>query len=86
MAYRFHDGDQDSIKLRNIANGSTVQTMPTNTGGYSNLAFSPDGSLLASASSYKDYIIHLWKVSDGSEIRTIQGHDGGITALAFALR
>ena len=28
MAYRFHDQDQDSIKLKNIANGSTVQIMP----------------------------------------------------------
>jgi Tol biopolymer transport system component len=46
VAYRFHDGNQDSIKLRNIANGSTIQVMPANTEGYSNLAFSPEGSYL----------------------------------------
>src|SRR5205085_2644953 len=28
VAYRFHDGAQDSIKLKNVANGSTVQIMP----------------------------------------------------------
>jgi Tol biopolymer transport system component/DNA-binding winged helix-turn-helix (wHTH) protein len=46
VAYRFHDNDQDSIKLRNIANGSTVQIMPPIAGGYGNLAFSPDGNYL----------------------------------------
>ena len=46
VAYRFHDADQDTIKLKNIANGSTVQIMPPISGGYSNLAFSPDGNYL----------------------------------------
>lgn len=47
VAYRFHDGDQDSIRLKNIANGSTIQIMPPMaTEGYENLAFSPDGNYL----------------------------------------
>src|SRR5256714_1803435 len=46
VAYRFHEGDQESVRLRNIANGSTVEVMPPIVEGYSNLAFSPDGSYL----------------------------------------
>ena len=46
MAYRFHDGDQDSVRLRNIANGSTVEVMPPTLEGYGSPTFSPDGSYL----------------------------------------
>ena len=42
VAYRFHDGAQDSIKLKNVANGSTVQIMPPINEGYDDLVFSPD--------------------------------------------
>ena len=44
LAYRFHDRDQDSIKLKNIANGSTVEIMPPISGGYGKLVFSPMGT------------------------------------------
>jgi Tol biopolymer transport system component/DNA-binding winged helix-turn-helix (wHTH) protein len=46
VAYTFHEPDHDSIKLKNIANGSTVQIMPPSAQGYGNLAFSPDGNYL----------------------------------------
>jgi Tol biopolymer transport system component/DNA-binding winged helix-turn-helix (wHTH) protein len=46
VAYRFHDQDQDSIKLKNIANGSTTQIMPPIAEGYGNLEFSHDGNYL----------------------------------------
>jgi Tol biopolymer transport system component/DNA-binding winged helix-turn-helix (wHTH) protein len=46
VAYRFHDQDQDSIKLKNIANGSTVPIMPPIPEGYGNLEFSHDGDYL----------------------------------------
>ena len=46
MAYRFHNGDEESVRLRNIDNGSTVEVMPAKLNGYGNLAFSPDGSYL----------------------------------------
>jgi RNA polymerase sigma factor (sigma-70 family) len=45
------------------------------------LAFSPDGSLLAS--SDRD-IFHLWEVATGKEIRTFRGHRGVIEFLAFS--
>src|SRR5207302_503477 len=46
VAYKFYDGSQDSVRLKNVANGSTIQIMPPSTGGYNNLAFSPDGNYL----------------------------------------
>ncbi len=46
------------------------------------LAFSPDGSLLASASA--DGTVKLWRVADGSEVHTIQGHQGSVFLVAFS--
>ncbi|HEX3086465.1 MAG TPA: hypothetical protein VHP99_18160, partial [Pyrinomonadaceae bacterium] len=46
VAYMFRDGEHESIRLRNIANGSTVEVLPPATEEYANLAFSPDGNYL----------------------------------------
>ena len=46
VAYRFRDGERESVRLRNIANGSTVEVLPPTAEGYANLAFSPDGGYL----------------------------------------
>lgn len=46
VAYRFHDADTDTIKLKNIVNGSTVEIMPPIPEGYFSLTFSPDGNYL----------------------------------------
>jgi WD40 repeat protein len=36
------------------------------------VAFSPDGSMIASGSD--DNTIKLWRVSDGALLRTLEGH------------
>lgn len=46
------------------------------------LAFSPDGSLLASGAM--DGSIRVWRVLDGREIAAFSGHEGKILALAFS--
>ncbi|MFL6230477.1 MAG: winged helix-turn-helix domain-containing protein, partial [Pyrinomonadaceae bacterium] len=46
LAYRFHKGYTESIRLRDVANGSTVEVMPPIEVGYSNPTFSPDGNCL----------------------------------------
>jgi WD40 repeat protein len=51
------------------------------TDGVNSVAFSPDGSLLASGS--RDRTIKLWRVADGSLVRTITGHTGGSGAWRF---
>jgi WD40 repeat protein len=43
-------------------------------GSVTSVAFSPDGSLIASGSW--DYTIKLWRVSDGALVATLTGHTG----------
>jgi hypothetical protein len=57
-------------------------------GGHSgpvhSVAFSPDGSLIASASGSWDRTIKLWRVSDGALVRTLTGHTGDVYCVAFS--
>jgi WD40 repeat protein len=46
------------------------------------VSFSPDGSLLASGS--KDKTIKLWRVSDGSLVRTLTGHTDWVMSVSFS--
>jgi WD40 repeat protein len=50
--------------------------------GIFNVAFRPDGKLLATAS--KDHTIKLWDAETGREIRTLQGHTSDVYSLAFS--
>jgi WD40 repeat protein len=60
-----------------------------NTNCVRGLAFTPDGTLLAMASL--DGAIRLWNVDQlaagkkGRALRSLRGHDGGITSLAFSM-
>lgn len=46
------------------------------------LAFSPDGSMLASGSY--DNIVRLWRVSDGTLLKELTGHAAWVRSLAFS--
>lgn len=46
------------------------------------LAFSPDGRLLASASS--DTTVKLWDATTGQELRALAGHTGSVRTVAFS--
>jgi WD40 repeat protein len=48
----------------------------------SDLAFSPDSKLLASAS--RDGTVRLWSVETGLEIHTLRGHTDWVTRVAFS--
>lgn len=46
------------------------------------MAFSPDGTTLASASG--DETIRLWNVHSGEHYKTLYGHRNDVTSLAFS--
>ena len=52
------------------------------TGPVLSVAFSPDGSMIASGSD--DSTINLWRVSDGSLLRTLAGHTDEVNSVAFS--
>jgi WD40 repeat protein len=48
------------------------------------LAFSPDGGLLATSSSFDEYLVRIWRVDNGDLLRTLGGHSAGVDHLLFS--
>ena len=57
-------------------------TLPGHNTTVTQIQFSPDGNILASASW--DRTIKLWRIKDRSLITTLTGHQDGINSIAFA--
>jgi WD40 repeat protein len=51
-------------------------------GPITDIVYSPDGSLIATAS--QDGSIRIWDAANGSPIRTLTGHGGGVNSIAFS--
>jgi WD40 repeat protein len=57
------------------------------TKGVHSVAFSPDGTLLASGQGGFfgfDSVVRLWRVSDGTSLRTLEGYLGTVNSVAFS--
>ncbi|KAL5381218.1 hypothetical protein DPSP01_007211 [Paraphaeosphaeria sporulosa] len=59
-----------------------LQTLEGHSGGVISVAFSPDSTQLASASS--DTTVKIWEVSNGACLQTLEGHSGGVISVAFS--
>ena len=76
--------DPPAIELRRAKDGVLVRRWEVK-GDIADLAFSPDGSLLAAAeNSGNEFASRLWRVSDGSLVSDFQDHTDAVTAVAFS--
>jgi len=73
--------DQE-VCLWQVGDGRQLATYHGHSGWIQTLAFSPDGTTLASGSH--DHTIRLWSLQTGQCLKTLRGHTGCIQALAFS--
>ena len=60
------------MKLWDVRSGELVRTLSGHTDSVFSVAFSPDGTRLASGS--EDQTVKLWDVRSGELVRTLSGH------------
>lgn len=77
-------GSDAAVKLWRVDDGTLLHTMRGHSDFVNGLAFTTDGSMLASAAGLMDKTIKLWRVSDGGLIRTLQGIHANVNSVAFA--
>lgn len=75
-------GRSNSIVIWNAKTGQPSQQFDGHSATVNHVTFSPDGSMLASASS--DQKVKIWNIQSGEEIRTLEGHTGSVKSVAFS--
>ena len=74
--------DDATIKLWDVAGGQERTTLKGHRSLVTAVAYSPDGTLVASASF--DHDIRLWNAATGEHTGTLRGHTDRVRALAFS--
>ena len=78
-----------SAKIWRVSDRALLRTLKARS-SVEALAFSPDGNILATsdvnwpAEPDKTHVIRLWRVEDGTLLRTIFGPKGPVTSIAFS--
>jgi WD40 repeat protein len=70
------------IRLWSVATGRERRVLKGHEGYITQMAFSPDGKVLASVG--RDGLVHLWDVARGKELRRLKGHVHAVFSVAFA--
>jgi WD40 repeat protein len=76
-----------SIRVWNVTDGSLEREFGGPGNGYFHgvsLAFSPDGSVLASATRVTDHTIRLWNPKTGELVSSLVGHNDSVHCLAYS--
>jgi WD40 repeat protein/energy-coupling factor transporter ATP-binding protein EcfA2 len=75
-------GQSQVVELWDAATGERVATLPGHTATVTDLAFSPDGSRLATSS--EDGTVRLWDTDTGDAVVVLHGHFGVVGSVAFS--
>ncbi|KAJ5690340.1 hypothetical protein N7462_004732 [Penicillium macrosclerotiorum] len=59
-----------------------LQTLESHSGSVNSVAFSPNGQLIASAST--DRTVKLWEITTGTLLQTLKGHTLSVNSVAFS--
>lgn len=75
-------GQEDDVAiLWEIVEGKILYLFDGHTSGIQDVAYSPDGSHIATASA--DNTLQLWDAITGSSLRSFRGHTGAVNAVVF---
>ncbi|MDP8239228.1 MAG: caspase family protein [Candidatus Hatepunaea meridiana] len=79
-------GDESTIKLWRVSDGTLVRTLTGLSGYVESVAFSPDGGTLACGcrDDVDKGTIKLWRVSDGTLLRTLTYYYAKFISVAFS--
>jgi WD40 repeat protein len=80
--FLFSTGRDGAIEIRSLFSGQTEATLAAGNWGVAGMAFSPDGSLFATASA--EGTVTLWNPSERKAMDVLRGHLLGVHAAAFS--
>ena len=70
------------VKLYDAATGRPLYTLTTHKDWINGFSFGPDSRTAATRDAW-DRMVRLWDLSDGKELRSLKGHSGRSTRVAF---
>ena len=76
------DSRDATVKVWDLATRREVHTLEGHTGLVNGVAFSRDGTRIASAGA--DQTVKVWDAATGRERLTLRGHTGGVNGVAFS--